>query len=71
MNVTAVPSDRLGYLTVHPTGATVPLASTLNALDRAITSNAAIVSAGTGGAVSAFASHATQVIFDLNGYFAP
>jgi hypothetical protein len=33
--------------------------------------NAAIVPAGTGGAINAFASNATQLILDINGYFAP
>jgi uncharacterized repeat protein (TIGR01451 family) len=69
LNVAVVPSGRLGYLTLWPTGQTRPLASTLNSLDGRIKSNAAIVPAGTGGAVSVFASDATNVILDINGYF--
>ena len=38
-------------------------------LDGRIKSNAAIVPAGTGGAVSVFASNTTDVILDINGYF--
>ena len=61
----------LGYLTLYPAGQSRPLASTLNSLDGRIKSNAAIVPAGTNGAVSVFASDATQVILDINGYFVP
>ncbi len=71
MNATVVPSGPLGWLTVWPTGQSQPLASTLNAPDGAITANALIVPAGTGGAVSAFVKDNTQLIFDTNGYFAP
>jgi hypothetical protein len=71
LNVAVVPSGTLGYLTLWPAGQTRPLASTLNSLDGRIKSNAAIVPAGTGGAVSVFASDTTQVILDINGYFVP
>ena len=71
LNVAVVPATTLGYLTLWPTGQTRPLASTLNSLDGRIKSNAAIVPAGTGGAVSVFVSDTTQVILDINGYFVP
>jgi hypothetical protein len=44
--------------------------STLNALDGSITNNMAIVPT-TNGKVDAFASGTTQLILDLNNYFAP
>src|SRR5271157_72760 len=71
LNVTVVPSGTLGYLTVWPTGQGQPTVSTLNSLDGRIKANAAIVPAGAGGAVSVFASNETDVILDINGYFAP
>jgi hypothetical protein len=71
LNVAAVPAGPLGYLTLWPTGQTQPLASTLNSLDGRIKSNAAIVPAGTAGSISVFASNATDVILDINGYFVP
>ena len=71
LNVTVVPSGPLGYLTLWPTGQTRPVASTLNSLDGRIKSNAAIVPAGTAGAVSVFASDTTNVVLDINGYFVP
>ena len=71
LNVAVVPVTTLGYLTLYPAGQSRPLASTLNSLDGRIKSNAAIVPAGTNGAVSVFASDTTQVILDINGYFVP
>jgi hypothetical protein len=71
LNVTVVPSGALGYISMWPTGQTQPLVSTLNSLDGRVKANAAIVPAGTGGAVSVFASDATNVILDINGYFVP
>jgi hypothetical protein len=47
------------------------VAATLNSLDGRIKSSAAIVPAGTGGAISVFASDATQLVLDINGYFVP
>ena len=71
MNVTVVPQGRLGYLTVWPTGQPQPLASTLNSLDGRVKANAAIMPAGTAGKVSVYATDTTNVILDINGYFAP
>jgi hypothetical protein len=41
----------------------------LNSWGGAVVANAAIVPAGTGGAVSVFVSNPTDVILDINGYF--
>ncbi len=71
LNATVVPSGTFGWLTLWPVGIGQPLASTLNAPDGSLTSNAAIVPAGTGGAINAFATHASSLILDINGYFAP
>ncbi len=72
MNVTVVPSSGyLGYLTVWPAGQSRPLVSTLNSLDGRIKANAAIVPAGASGDISVYATDTTNVIVDVNGYFAP
>jgi hypothetical protein len=71
LNVAAVPAGPLGYLTLWPAGQSKPLASTLNSFDGRIKSNAAIVAAGAGGAINVFASDATNVVLDINGYFVP
>ena len=70
LNVTVVPQSTLGFLTVWPTGQAQPFVSTLNSLDGMILANAAIVPAGAGGLVSFYASNTTDVVVDINGYFA-
>ena len=70
LNVTVVPQGTLGYLTVWPSGQDQPNVSTLNSIDGRIKANAAIVPAGAGGAISIFASNTTNVVLDINGYFA-
>ena len=71
MNVSVVPDGPLGYLTVWPAGQPRPLVSTLNSLDGRIKANAAIVPAGTNGEISVYATNTTNVIVDVDGYFAP
>jgi len=71
LNVTAIPHKTLNYLTTWPTGTTQPNVSTLNAPTGTIVANAAIVPAGTTGQVSIFVSDTSDVILDVNGYFAP
>ncbi len=68
LNVTVVPHSRLGYLTIWPTGQPQPGVSTMNS-DGRTKANAAIVPAGTGGAVSVYVSDTTDVLLDINGYF--
>jgi len=70
LNVTVVPPARLTYLTLWPTGQSQPYVSTLNSWGGDVVANAAIVPAGVGGAVSVFVTNTTDVILDINGYFA-
>ena len=70
LNVTVVPNGPLTYLSAGPAGLPLPLVSTLNAFDGRVVANAAIVPAGTAGAISVFVSDSTQAILDINGYFA-
>jgi YVTN family beta-propeller protein len=71
LNVTAIPVKTLGYLTIWPTGEGQPNVSTMNSPDGRIKANAAIVPGGYQGAVSIFATDTTDVILDIDGYFAP
>jgi len=71
LNVTAVPPGALIYLSIWPTGQPQPVVSTLNAFDGSIVANAALVLAGTNGSISIYVSNTTDVIIDINGYFAP
>jgi uncharacterized repeat protein (TIGR03803 family) len=71
LNVTVVPHEHgLGYLTIWPAGKSQPLVSTMNSPDGRIKANAAIVPAGASGAVSVYATDTTDVILDIDGYFA-
>jgi hypothetical protein len=69
-NVTVIPVGHLGYLSTWPTGQAQPLVSTLNALTGTTTANAAIVPAGTSGDVSVYVTNDTELLLDVNGYFA-
>ncbi len=70
LNFSVVPHGALGYMTVWPTGQSRPLVSTLNDIPGTIIANAAIVPAGTGGQISVYPSNDTDLIIDINGYFA-
>jgi hypothetical protein len=69
VNVTVVPSGPLSWLTAWPTGTSQPVVSTLNSWDGAVVANAAIVPAGTNGAISIFVTDSTHLIVDISGYF--
>ena len=60
----------MSYLTVWPAGKLQPLVSTLNAPTGTVVANAAIIPAGQNGDISTFATNDTDLIIDVNGYFA-
>jgi hypothetical protein len=70
-NLTAVPSGPLGYLKIWPTGYAESLVGSLTSLTGTIVVNAAIVPSGTNGSVNVVSNNATDLIIDINGYFAP
>jgi hypothetical protein len=76
LNLAVVPypslGSPLGYLEVWPRDHKPqnPV-STLNNLTGTIVANAAIVPAGTGGDIAVYPSNDTDLIIDVNGYFAP
>ena len=71
LNFTVVPAGALGNLTTWPTGQSMPNVSTLNDSTGTVLANAAIVPAGTNGAINVYVTNATDVLFDIVGYFAP
>jgi hypothetical protein len=70
LNITVVPQGSIGFLTAYPTGQPLPLAATLVWSQGSITSNAVIVPGGTSGSVDVYANSATDVVIDINGYYA-
>jgi hypothetical protein len=71
LNVTVVPQEPLGYLTMFPAGAPQPLVSTLNSFQGKVVANAALAPAGPGGVIRVYVTNRTELILDINGYFAP
>jgi hypothetical protein len=71
LNMTALPRGPLAYLTVWPAGQPQPLVSTLNAPTGTITANATTAGAGSGGDIAVFPSNDTDLVIDIDGYFAP
>lgn len=74
LNITGVPrAGRLTYLTIWPTNSSSipPFVSTLNSPTGTVMANAAIVPAGDNGSISAYATENTDLIVDINGYYAP
>jgi uncharacterized repeat protein (TIGR03803 family) len=72
-NVTVVPSpagEPLGYLTVWPSNQTQPTVSTLNNPTATVVANAAIVPAAPTGDIDVYAYNSTDLIVDIDGYFA-
>lgn len=71
LNVTVVPKGPLAFLTMWPAGQQQPNVSTLNSPNGQTVANAAIVPAGTNGAVSVYVTNSTDIILDISGYFLP
>ena len=72
LNVTSVPQGPLPYLSIWPAGQPYPDVSTLNSPKGTIIANAALVPAGSpNGGITILAGGTTDVILDINGYFAP
>ncbi|HEY7338619.1 MAG TPA: Ig domain-containing protein [Bryobacteraceae bacterium] len=71
LNLTAIPPGALGFLTAYPTGSSQPGTATLNDSTGTTVANAALVQAGISGSIDVFASNNTDLVVDVNGYFAP
>lgn len=72
LNFTLVPPDApVAYVTVWPAGQNQPLVSTLNDPAGTVEANAAIEPAGAAGSINIFVTNTTDLVVDINGYFAP
>jgi hypothetical protein len=70
LNIAVVPKGAtMRWLTAGDTGSPEPHASTLNDDTGIITSNSAVVPAGTNGSNNVFVTDATDVVIDINGYY--
>jgi sugar lactone lactonase YvrE len=72
LNFTVVPpaGGPAANLTTWPVGLAMPNVSTLNYYG-SVVAGSAVVPAGTNGEINVFVSYPTDVLFDINGYFAP
>ena len=73
LNVTAVPypaGQSENYITLWPSDESQPTVSTLNNYTATVVANAAIVPAAADGSIKVFAYNSTDLIIDINGYFA-
>ena len=71
LNFTVVPAVPVRFMAAWPSGVNQPVVSTLNTSTTDVTANAAIVPAGSDGAIQVFSSDPTDLVIDINGYFAP
>jgi hypothetical protein len=69
MNFGAILADGDGFITFWPAGTTQPVVSSINTLTGRVIANAAIVPAGSGGAISVFPNTGVHLYGDINGYF--
>jgi hypothetical protein len=73
LNLTVIPNGPLSYLTAWPFLSAQPGTSTLNALTGTVTANAALVTgnASPNEMINVYATNATDLAIDANGYFMP
>jgi hypothetical protein len=68
-NVTLVPRGPVEFVTLWPSGETRPVSYAVRSPDAAIVANSMVVMVGTNGSISFYASHDTEAIVDVSGYF--
>lgn len=79
INVTIVPpgatprklnlSNPVGFVTVWPTGQTMPIASTLNSWLGTVAANFAVIASGAAGSIDVYATDPCDLIIDVMGYY--
>jgi hypothetical protein len=67
-NVTAINARSAGFVTSYPSGQPVPNTSTVNVTLGSTVANGAIISTGPNG-ISFYSYGATDLAFDMSGYF--
>jgi hypothetical protein len=72
VNITATQPTDAGHLRVYPAGTERPLVSSVNFAPGQTRANNAILTLGTGGAITLYCGQAagsTHFLLDVNGYF--
>ncbi|MBI4902539.1 MAG: DUF3421 domain-containing protein [Acidobacteria bacterium] len=69
VNLTLVPRGAVDFVTVWPAGETRPNVWSIRSPDGNTVANSAIVKAGSNGGISVYASHNTDLLIDVSGYF--
>lgn len=69
LNVTAVDATAPGYVTVWPSGQSLPTASNLNLAAGDVRANLVIVPVGAGGRVSLYTQNGAHLLADVAGWF--
>src|SRR5271157_2535355 len=69
--ITVVPPGPLAYVTAFPTGQSAPVAAiTVESPQGFMVSNTGIIPAGANGSIDIYANNPTDVVIDINGYYA-
>jgi Divergent InlB B-repeat domain len=71
LNVTVTETAEPGFVTVFPCGSPVPTASSANFTGAQTVANVVIAKVGAGGRVCVYASSATHLVIDVDGWFRP
>ncbi len=71
VTLTVVPPARLDFVTAWPGGATQPTISNINSFAGRTLANNIIVPASGDGSIDVFPYNTTDILIDINGYFAP
>ena len=72
LNFTVIPPGQLSFLTAWPTGnPPIPSVSILNDFLGTVLANAAVVPGGASGSIDVYVTNLTDVVIDINGYYAP
>ncbi|MBL8209220.1 MAG: Ig-like domain repeat protein [Bryobacterales bacterium] len=71
VTVTVVPPAPLAFLTAWPAGVGQPAVSTINSFAGRVLANNVVVPAAPDGSIDLFGYNDTDVLVDINGYYAP
>ncbi|MBL8210638.1 MAG: hypothetical protein JNK87_08000, partial [Bryobacterales bacterium] len=71
VTLTVVPPAPLAFLTAWPAGLAQPGVSSINSFAGRVLANSVIIPASADGSIDVFAYNNSDVLMDINGYFAP